>query len=49
LVPLEIYFKDGRCKVEVGVGRGKRAVDKRQDLKKKDAEREIRRAERGRD
>jgi SsrA-binding protein len=44
LVPLQIYFKDGRCKVEVGVGRGKKKVDKRQDLKKKDAEREMRRA-----
>jgi SsrA-binding protein len=44
LVPLRIYFKDGRAKVEVGVARGKKMHDKRQDLKKKDADREIRRA-----
>ncbi|MEM7806800.1 MAG: SsrA-binding protein SmpB [Planctomycetota bacterium] len=48
LVPLEIYFKDGRAKVELGVGRGKRAADKRESIKKKDAEREMRRAERQR-
>ena len=44
LVPLRIYFKEGRAKVEVGVARGKRTVDKRQDLKAKAAERDIRRA-----
>jgi SsrA-binding protein len=43
LVPLRMYFKNGRAKVEIGVARGKQTHDKRQDLKKKDADREIRR------
>jgi SsrA-binding protein len=44
LVPLRMYFKNGRAKVELAVARGKQLVDKRQDLKKADADREIRRA-----
>jgi SsrA-binding protein len=44
LVPLRLYFKNGRAKVELAVCRGKQLHDKRQDLKKKDAERDIRRA-----
>jgi SsrA-binding protein len=43
LVPLRLYFKNGRAKVELAVCRGKQTHDKRQDLKKKDADREIRR------
>jgi SsrA-binding protein len=43
LVPLSLYFADGWAKVELGLARGKRAYDKRQDLAKRDAEREIRR------
>src|SRR5689334_15124322 len=43
LVPLRLYFKQGRAKVEVAVARGKQAHDKRQALKKADADREIRR------
>lgn len=43
LVPLRLYFRDGLAKVELAVARGKQLHDKRQDLKKKDAEREIRR------
>jgi SsrA-binding protein len=42
LVPLSLYFSDGWAKVELGLARGKRAYDKRQDLAKRDAEREIR-------
>jgi SsrA-binding protein len=41
-VPLRLYFKEGRVKVELGVGRGKKAFDKRADIAKKDAERETR-------
>jgi SsrA-binding protein len=41
LVPLSVYFSDGWAKVELGLARGKRAYDKRQDLAKRDAEREI--------
>jgi SsrA-binding protein len=44
LVPLSIYFKDGWAKVELGLARGKRDYDKRQDLAKRDANREINRA-----
>jgi SsrA-binding protein len=44
LVPLRLYFKEGRAKVELAVARGKQQHDKRQDLKKADAQREIRRA-----
>ena len=44
LVPLSLYFSDGWAKVEVGLAKGKKSYDKRQDLAKRDAEREISRA-----
>lgn len=44
LVPLSVYFSDGWAKVELGLARGKKSYDKRQDLAKRDADREIRRA-----
>jgi SsrA-binding protein len=44
LVPLRMYFKEGRAKVELAVARGKQLHDKRQSQKKADAQREIRRA-----
>ncbi|MEM8738114.1 MAG: SsrA-binding protein SmpB [Planctomycetota bacterium] len=44
LVPLAIYFKNGMAKLEIGVGTGKKQADKRQDIRKKEAERDIRRA-----
>ncbi len=44
LVPLRMYFKKGRAKVELAVARGKQQHDKREDLKKADAQREIKRA-----
>jgi SsrA-binding protein len=44
LIPLALYFKDGYAKVELAVGRGKKAYDKRQAIAKRDAEREARRA-----
>lgn len=43
LVPLAMYFKDGRVKLEIGVGEGKKVFDKRTDIKKKSADREIKR------
>jgi SsrA-binding protein len=43
LVPLSLYFKDGKAKIELGVARGKRTYDKRQDLAKRDAAREVER------
>ena len=44
LVPLRLYFKNGKAKVELAIARGKQAHDKRQDMKKADADRDIRRA-----
>jgi SsrA-binding protein len=43
LVPLSLYFRDGKVKIEIGLARGKRSYDKRQDLAKRDAAREIER------
>lgn len=44
IVPLAIYFKDGRAKVEIGIARGKKSFDKRDTIKAKDMDREMRRA-----
>jgi SsrA-binding protein len=44
LVPLELYLKEGRVKVGIALARGKKNYDKRDDMKKRDAEREIQRA-----
>jgi SsrA-binding protein len=44
LVPLSFYWKNGRVKVALAVGKGKAFHDKREDLKKREAEREIQRA-----
>lgn len=43
LVPLQVYFKDGKAKVEIGLARGKKLYDKRQDIAKKDMRRETER------
>jgi SsrA-binding protein len=48
LVPLELYFKRGRAKVALALAKGKQAHDKREDLRKKDDEREMARALRSR-
>jgi SsrA-binding protein len=44
LIPLKVYFKDGKCKVLVGVCRGKKNYDKRSSLKEKKVKRDINRA-----
>ena len=44
LIPLRIYFKSGKIKVELGVGRGRRLHDKRQELKRRTDKREMERA-----
>ena len=44
LVPIALYFKDGKAKVEIALARGKRAYDKRQTLAARDAAREMDRA-----
>lgn len=47
LVPLQVYFKDGRAKVEVGLARGKKLYDKREAIAKKDQKREMEREFKG--
>jgi SsrA-binding protein len=44
LLPLKIYFKEGRAKVEVGLAKGKREYEKRETIKEKEANREIEKA-----
>ncbi len=41
LVPLKLYFKNGRAKIELGLAKGKKLYDKRETIKKRDIEREI--------
>jgi SsrA-binding protein len=48
LVPTRLYFKNGRVKVELAVARGKEAQDKRRDIAKRDAQREMERVFKGR-
>ncbi len=43
-IPLKMYFKRGRVKIEIGLGRGKKKHDKRQSIKKKESDRELARA-----
>ena len=44
LIPISMYFKRNRIKLELGIGKGKKLYDKRRDIAKKDAERRIERA-----
>ncbi|HWI65955.1 MAG TPA: SsrA-binding protein SmpB [Symbiobacteriaceae bacterium] len=48
LVPLRLYFKKGRVKVEIGLAKGKKSYDKRDDIAARDVEREMARAMRSR-
>ena len=43
LVPIKVYFKDSLVKIEIGMARGKKLYDKRQDIAKKDQRREAER------
>ncbi len=45
LVPLSLYWKNGKVKVSLGVGKGKAQYDKREDLKKRESDRELKRAQ----
>ncbi len=49
LVPLRLYLKGGRAKLEIALGRGKRRYDKRATIAKRDAERQMQRAMRRRE
>lgn len=44
IVPLSMYFSGNKVKLEIGIGKGKKLYDKREDIAKKDAEMKIRRA-----
>ena len=44
LIPLKLYFKNGRAKVELGLARGKKLYDKRETLKRHEAAREMERS-----
>jgi SsrA-binding protein len=44
IVPLKMYLKDNRAKVEIGLARGKHTYDKRETIAKRDSERDLRRA-----
>jgi SsrA-binding protein len=46
LIPLKMYFKGNRAKLQLGVCRGKREYDRREDIAKRDAERDLRRIHR---
>ena len=48
MVPLSLYFKDGKAKIEIALARGKRAYDKRQAIARREAKREMDRAVRHR-
>jgi SsrA-binding protein len=43
IVPLDVHLKDGRAKLEIALGKGKAAPDKRQDIKKREADRDVQR------
>ena len=49
LIPLSIYFRDGKAKVELAVARGRKTYDKREAIKQRDIQRESERVVRGRD
>ena len=49
LIPIRMYFKEGKAKVELGLAKGKTRYDKRETLKRKQADREMQRAMRHRD
>lgn len=49
IVPVQVYLKDGIAKVDIAVAKGKKQYDKRDEIAKRDAERENQRAARGRD
>lgn len=44
LIPIKLYMKKNKVKIEIGIGKGKKLYDKRDDIAKKDAERKINRA-----
>jgi SsrA-binding protein len=48
IVPVQVYLKEGRAKIDLAIARGKKMYDKRQEIAKRDVERELAREARGR-
>ena len=44
LIPLKLYFKDQYAKIELGLARGKKTIDKRETIRRRDSQRELERA-----
>jgi SsrA-binding protein len=49
IVPVKVYLKEGRAKLDLAIAKGKKTYDKRQEIAKRDAEREMQREHRGRE
>ena len=49
VIPLKVYLKDGRAKIEIAVAKGKKLYDKRDEIEKRDTRREVERQLKGRD
>lgn len=49
IVPVQVYLKDGRAKLDLAIGRGKKLFDKRDEIAKRDVEREMQRERHGRE
>ena len=49
VIPLRVYLKEGRAKIEIATAKGKKLYDKREDMARKDAQREVERELRGRE
>lgn len=45
IIPTRVYFRKGKCKVEIALGKGKKAYDKRETIKNRDIERNVRKGE----
>ena len=45
IIPTKVYFRKGKCKVEIALGKGKKYYDKRETIKKRDQERNMRKGE----
>lgn len=45
IIPTRVYFRKGKCKVEIALGKGKKAYDKRETIKNRDIERSVRKGE----
>lgn len=49
IIPVQVYLKDGLAKIDIAIAKGKKTYDKREEIAKRDAQRETERARRGRE